>query len=245
MGIAQSTIPKGSGLMPSLQSEERLAELGRHAAGVAHGLANLLTNISLKAQILELQSSDPNASEHARGIRYYIEEAREILERIHRFANPEYAPLPNRVNILETLTSVWKEVQFRHLMSGDSAVKFECSLDCDEEPLVLANRSELKEIIANLIDNSLRAMPDGGRLSARISRRNGDVQVEIADTGHGIPARMIDSIFEPFVSTRSRAGSGLGLTVCRDVILNHGGSIELSSNPGSGTRVTFRLPAGD
>jgi signal transduction histidine kinase len=87
-------------------------------------------------------------------------------------------------------------------------------------------------------------MPDGGDLSIRVADSGADVRVEISDTGVGIPAAVRDRVFEPWFTTKAPGrGTGLGLSITRGVVMEHGGRIDVASEPGRGTTVTVMLPA--
>ena len=118
---------------------------------------------------------------------------------------------------------------------------------------VVADPVRMQQVLANLLDNALRHTPSGGRvaLSAR-SDRDGDMLVEVADNGEGIPVEQLAAVFDRFHrvdkarTTADGAGSGLGLTIVRGVIEAHGGSVEAASDgPGTGARFTVRLPSVD
>ena len=104
---------------------------------------------------------------------------------------------------------------------------------------------QLKQVFMNLLLNAVDAMPEGGTLILKTSFNEAPraVTVVISDTGKGIDASVRDKIFQPFFTTKAK-GTGLGLTVCQQIVALHGGSIELRSEPGVGTSVTVTLPQG-
>src|SRR5262249_58409076 len=99
------------------------------------------------------------------------------------------------------------------------------------------------EALSNLVLNAVDAMPRGGRLAVKAGPRDGGVEISLEDTGEGIPESARSRVFEPFFSTRTPERMGLGLTVAESVVTRHGGRLELSSEPGRGTRVVVWLPA--
>jgi signal transduction histidine kinase len=104
----------------------------------------------------------------------------------------------------------------------------------------------LQQVFINLINNSLDAMPAGGRLRFTTARRNGHVEVSCADTGQGIRADLKSRIFDPLFTTKERGrGSGLGLSVVQEIVREHGGEIEVESDAGIGTEFKIRLPVAD
>jgi signal transduction histidine kinase len=112
----------------------------------------------------------------------------------------------------------------------------------DSLPEVVVDPVRIREVVANLIVNSLRAMPDGGLLTLGVNEEADSVLITVKDTGIGLPADEVDRAFERFHKGSSSSGSGLGLTISRDLIEAHGGSIAMESEPGIGTAVSVRVP---
>jgi signal transduction histidine kinase len=122
-------------------------------------------------------------------------------------------------------------------------VLLELNLD-SQLPRIQGSATALRQVVLNLTTNSLQAMPQSGRLTCRTrwSKANETVELEIADTGPGIDAAVRSRLFEPFFTTRAE-GTGLGLALCREIVLQHGGRIELEPAEPHGTvcRVTFPI----
>jgi signal transduction histidine kinase len=106
---------------------------------------------------------------------------------------------------------------------------------------VRGDAQRLQQLIMNLVLNSVQAMPEGGVLRVRLQEEDGAACLRFEDTGPGIPAGLRERVFEPFFTTREK-GSGLGLTVVRRIVEQHGGSIALGAAETGGTRVDIRLP---
>jgi two-component system NtrC family sensor kinase len=106
---------------------------------------------------------------------------------------------------------------------------------------------KIRQLLTNLLLNALDAMPDGGKLgvSTRFEEGLQLAALEVTDTGCGIPAQVIGRIFDPFFSTKGPKGTGMGLAVSYGIVEQHGGRIEVSSQPGRGTTFTVHLPVGD
>ena len=117
-------------------------------------------------------------------------------------------------------------------------------LDLPDEPLVVrGSDGELQQVVTNLALNAIDAMPHGGTLTVTGRATSRWAEVVVADTGEGIEAEAIDRIFEPFFSTKvGRGGTGLGLSISHDIVRRHGGTVDVDSQPGRGTRFTVRLP---
>lgn len=117
-----------------------------------------------------------------------------------------------------------------------------CEVDVEPQLGVIpARQSELEQIVLNLLSNARDAMPDGGTLSVRARRHEGRVELCVEDTGVGIEAEALSRVFEPFYSTKAQ-GTGLGLTICRSIVWELRGTLEIDSLPGRGTRVWVGLP---
>jgi signal transduction histidine kinase len=120
-----------------------------------------------------------------------------------------------------------------------------------ELPEVLADGNQLRQVLLNLVTNALDAMPEGGQLSLRTRSVFGadgmvSVQVQIADTGLGIPPEDLRRIFDPFFTTKGPGqGTGLGLAICQRIVKAHRGSIEVQSEKGQGTTLLMTLPGQD
>ena len=114
-----------------------------------------------------------------------------------------------------------------------------------DSPLrILATDSELRMLCLNLAQNAFHAMPKGGKLTITGRIADGDVLLEIADTGVGIPSSDLTRIFEPFFTKRAddSEGSGLGLSICRAITSRYHGFLDVASTPGQGTMFTIRMP---
>jgi signal transduction histidine kinase len=116
----------------------------------------------------------------------------------------------------------------------------------DPLPLALADRDRIFQALVNVVRNALHAMPEGGRLTLRLSAPAEWVELAVEDTGVGMPAEVAARVAEPFFTTKS-AGSGLGLTIASQIVRDHGGEIVVQSEVGAGTTLRIRLaraPAG-
>jgi signal transduction histidine kinase len=121
-------------------------------------------------------------------------------------------------------------------------IQLELSVDGDL-PFIKADAAQLEMALLNLVTNALDAMPDGGTLSIAARTCADGARLEIADTGGGIAASVVDRLFEPWVTTKPAGqGSGLGLAIVRDVVRGHGGSIAVSNQP-AGAVFVITLPA--
>lgn len=238
----------------SVSHRQRLETLGLLATGVVHDVNNLLTVIANYAGLaLEpRQDEAPDAPldpDRWRRLRWDIEQIHrtarrgsELTRRVLSYASPD-AENPAQVSVNDLIRETLA------LLKGAMWRRVEVSTDLDPNcQLVTADPVRLRQALVNLAVNARDAMPDGGRMAIRTSNTEHDqrwfVRVEVADTGDGIPAELLDRVFEPFFSTKGAdAGTGLGLTIVREFLTEIGGMVRVESTPGCGTRFELLLPA--
>jgi signal transduction histidine kinase len=114
-------------------------------------------------------------------------------------------------------------------------------IDLEEDVELPLDRSPMERVFQNLLSNAIEAMPNGGFVSVRADRRDGEIVVSVEDTGPGIPASIADQLFEPFVTTGKKNGVGLGLALSRETVVSHGGDL-WSDRKDDGARFVLRLP---
>lgn len=221
---------------------KRLASIGVLVAGVAHELNNPLNNISMIAQTYE-EVYDHLGKEQRLGFMEQIEEQterlRQTIKNLLDYAKPKEQHLEEQdVNdvVQNTLSLVQNMLDISNIKTR---------LDLAEElPSVYIDKLQIQQVLVNLATNAIQAMPSGGDLgfSSRYLAENGEVEVEIRDSGKGIPPEFLDHIFDPFFSTKDEGGTGLGLWVSYGIIKNHHGNIRVESRVGEGTVFTITLP---
>ncbi|MFW6175255.1 MAG: ATP-binding protein, partial [Acidobacteriota bacterium] len=223
----------------ALREKDRLAALGVLAAGVAHEVNTPITGISSYAQMLlaDTPEDDPR-HEILRKVERQTFRASRIVNNLLDFArkrSDELAPL-NLVTVVEEALDLLAERRARR------GVALELRLP-GEELTVLGNDSELQQVFTNLALNAVDAMDGGGTLTVEARSDGRRAHVEVSDTGRGIPPERLHRIFEPFFSTKAgQGGTGLGLSISYDIVRRHGGDIEVTSQPGDGTRFLVQLP---
>jgi PAS domain S-box-containing protein len=231
-----------------LFKSEKLAALGRLAAGVAHELRHPLTVIEVRVQMLEQQPASARDREplatHLGHLAEAVGRMRRIMEGLSTYSRPERRH-PAWLDVRELLSSARELVMHQARKSG-----VEVDVDVPlSVPRVLGDRSRMMQILVNLATNGVEAMSEwGGRLALRArldtsvaAARTGArrVVVEIADTGPGIPADRVERIWDAFYTTKPE-GTGLGLSIVRSLVEEQpDASISVESVPGAGT--TFRL----
>jgi signal transduction histidine kinase len=218
---------------------EHLAVLGKLLAGVAHEVRNPLAGIRSTVQLWERLPDTARSPDSIHAVVQGVDRLNEIVSRLLLFTrmgdNEERQPVAVNSVLTETLNLL--EAQ-----AAGQAVVIERDLD-PNAPNVSGSASALRQVFLNLATNALQAMPHGGRLCCRThyEPQKRTVEIRFTDTGPGIPPEVRKHLFEPFFTTRPD-GTGLGLALCREFVLQHGGQIEGEvDGPGATFRVV--LPA--
>ncbi len=227
--------------------QERLKALGEMVSGIAHDFNNVLMPIMGLPDFL---LSDPallaNANEVSSAlhiIQAAARDAREIVRRLREFYHPSdpcelhAIPVERLISRAMALTEpAWRpqaEVQGRSIT---------VTAQFDQAPTIIGNEPALIEALTNLILNAVDAIPKDGAIVLRVSLEKSMCCIRITDSGVGMSREMCDRCFEPFFSTKEAHGTGLGLSVCHGIVTRHGGTIDVTSEPGGGTTFALRLP---
>jgi PAS domain S-box-containing protein len=228
----------------ALRTSEKLASVGRLAATVAHEINNPLAAVVNLIYLIKKYPDLPPA------VRRYVNTAEEELNRISSltkqtlgFYREERGAAPMQVGeLLQKLVSVFSP------KAQNKAIQMKLQVRSDPE--ILAGKGEIRQLIANLLGNSIDAAPRNGsitlRVHAAVSKGKRGLRFIIADNGPGIPQAIHARIFEPFFTTKKDVGTGLGLWICKTIVENHKGSLRLRSRttPGkSWTVFSIFLPA--
>ena len=227
-------------LEANLAQSEKLAAVGQLAAGVAHEINNPLTAVIANAQLM--QRSMPPDSDLQESVDLILiagSRAAQVVRNLLDFARKEQYRF-DRTDINETIRKTLELVQ-HEVVSRSIVLKFEPD---PELPRVSASGDHLQGVWLNLILNAFDALNGlPGEIRVSTHRQNREVQVVIEDTGKGISAENLTRIFEPFFTTKLPGhGTGLGLSVCHQIIKQHNGQILVESEAGRGTRFTIILP---
>ena len=224
--------------------EQRLAELGQLAAGVAHEVHNPLASMRIGLQALLRDAKDEAVDGHhlisqLDAIDAEIDTCIEVTEQLLKLSAP-----PGDQQELVTVNVAVKDTMS---LLGLEAERLEIAVELDLDPCdprVMAAENDLRMVIFNLAQNAFHAMPNGGELTVMTGTAGREVHLTFKDTGVGIGAEDLRHVFEPFFSRRADGvqGTGLGLPICKAIIERHGGRIELTSEPREGTRCTVNLP---
>ena len=244
-----------------LVRSERLASVGFLAAGVAHEINNPLSIISgyCELSLKRLRrSADAGAVEDAEKslqiIRAEAFRCKEITEKLLSLSKPGSAPrepisVSHAVQDLVAILKGHKQYRDRELVFESKSEDDERASDVgDGTSRVMANETEVKQVLLNLLVNALESVEPGtGQVCVETARENGHVRVTVSDNGCGMTPEMLEHVFEPFFSVRrggsERSGMGLGLSITHAIIDAHGGRIRAESDgPGKGSRFIIELP---
>ena len=225
-----------------LTQADKLASVGRLAAGVAHEINNPLTGVlSYASLLLGRTGGDPQTKADLEVIVRETKRCREIVRGLLDFARP--APPHRQPTDLNDVARRAAAV----VMSQLRLSRVSLALDLAETlPAVDADAGQIQQVLVNLLLNAVDAIgAQGGAI--RLETRVGAARVAeltVVDDGHGIPEDVLSQVFEPFFSTKGPSGTGLGLAISRGIVEGHGGTIEVESEVGRGTRFTVKLPFG-
>jgi two-component system, sporulation sensor kinase E len=226
-------------LTDQLIRADRLAAMGQLTAGVAHEVRNPLGIIRASVQLMEdADCSRERVTEAADVIKHEIDRLDRVIKALLDFGRPA-APTLRPVAVRRVLDDV---VLFTRRFASQNRVDL---VEEDEQdlPEVMADPEQLKQVFLNLVSNAVQSMTEtGGTLTVTTGAEDEFVFVRFTDTGPGIESESLGKVFDPFYSTRDD-GTGLGLTIVHRIVDEHGGHIELTSDPGKGTAFTVHLPA--
>jgi two-component system NtrC family sensor kinase len=226
---------------------EKLAAVGRLAAGVVHEINNPLATISACAEALESRVTEgsydnsPDVEDLAEYLGLIRSEAFRCKTITTGLLDFSRVRTGNRheIDLGEVIKS--SSNLLLHQKRGDN-IEFELEI-AEDLPLVKADEGLIQQSIIALATNAIDAMPDGGTLTFKARTEKTRVVIEITDTGVGIKTEDVSKIFEPFFTTKEVGkGTGLGLSVCYGIITDHGGRLNVRSNVGKGTTFTIYLP---
>jgi len=226
-------------LEEQLVQTEKLTSLGLLAAGVAHEVNTPLAVISNYIQMLakQIPAEDPRQKTIDRIVKQTFR-ASEIVNNLLNFSRTGAAEL-SEVDLNFVLEETLTLVQHPFKTARVNVVKNYS----DNLPPVLGSTTRLQQVFLNLFMNARDAMPGGGMLEVRTVARNGSVEVEVTDTGAGIPPEHLHRIFDPFFTTKaSGRGTGLGLSVSYGIIKEHAGKVDVRSTQGKGTSFRLEFP---
>jgi len=221
---------------------DRLATIGMLAAGVAHELNEPLGNILGFAQLAKKCPGIPASAEHDIGkIEAASLHAREIIQKLLVFAR-QAPPQKTHVNLNQVVEDGLYFFEARCAREGIELIR----LLSPDLPEITADPGQLNQLLVNLVVNALQSMPGAGKITVQTQFCDHKVLLSVEDTGTGMSKEVLDKIFIPFFTTKDVGhGTGLGLPVVYGIVTAHGGSINVKSEPGCGTRFEIQLPVAE
>ena len=225
----------------SIESE-RLNALTLLAAGVAHEIGNPLNSLTIHLQLLERELRGLT-EEQAAPLRELVEVSQREVTRLDqvisqflravRPTTPGFEKASLGAVLHDTLEFLQHEVKDRDILVEVDQP--------DDLPDAMLDKNQIKQVFFNIIRNAMQAMPQGGLLKITLGSTDRFVSIAFKDTGPGIPADQLGNIFEPYFTTKSE-GTGLGLMIVQRIVRDHGGELEVHSEPRVGTTFTIFLP---
>jgi len=217
--------------------QERIATIGRLSTSIIHDLRNPLAAIYGGAEMLvDTKLSGAQVERLAANIYKASRQVQNLLQELADVTQGR-AHAREVCRLREVVTAAYEPLAATAESRGVSV-----QIDLEEDVELPLDRSPMERVFQNLLSNAIEAMPNGGSVSVRADRHDGEIVVSVEDTGPGIPSSIADQLFEPFVTAGKKNGVGLGLALSRKTVVSHGG--DLWSDPKEdGARFVIRLPA--
>jgi two-component system, sporulation sensor kinase E len=237
MYIVMKDMGNFSSLEQQTQRVEKMATVGKLAAGIAHEIRNPLTTVKGFLQVLEYRLQSGLMDEEIQYVQMMMNE----IERVNALVAELL--LLSKPHKLEwdtfTIQELVAEIE-TWIQSQVSEHGVQCTFDLRQETPISGDRDMIRQLFLHLIKNAVEAMDQSGVLTIAARELPERVEIDIGDTGPGIPYYLFDKIFDAFYTTKEK-GTGLGLAICQRIVTDHGGQIRVSSK-GFGTTFTVSLP---
>ena len=225
-----------------IYQSNKLASLGRLAAGIAHEINNPLTGVLTYSSFLLKRAADAETRQDLETIVHETKRCREIVRGLLDFARqvpPKKSPTDVNAIVSRALGIVDNQLRVQNIQVTQSLR--------EDLPRIHADPNQLQQVLINLLVNAADAFTDAPReiyVATDLKSADGgrEIEIKVADTGSGIPEKNLGKIFEPFFTTKDNKGTGLGLAVVWGIVSEHGGTIEVDSKVGRGTTFTVHLP---
>ncbi len=228
---------ENSRLAQQMVQSERLSAVGRMAGSIIHDIKNPMATIRVYAQALKKRAGNEERSELVDEIIKQIDRlvnmAQEVLDFSRGVSQMNVQPVRFDDFLRGVLFFLEKDFEKRNIeLHTDNEYREEVEMDADK----------MTRVILNIAGNAADAMPNGGKLFVQCHADDGQLSIELRDTGSGMPEEVRRKIFEPFVTFGKRTGTGLGMAIVKRIIDDHQGTIEVESELGKGTEIVLRIP---
>ena len=228
--------------------QERLSAISQMASGIAHDFNNTLTPIlGFTELLLESDAILDDKAEARRCLqmlRTSAQDASNVVSRLREFYRPastnEEFPMVDLARIVQQAVSL-TEPKWRSQTQANG-LTIDVTVETKASPFVAGEESALRDVVTNLIFNAVDAMPEGGSIVLETAVEGSDAVLRVRDTGAGMSESVRQRCLEPFFSTKSELGTGLGLSMVYGIIERHRGKLEIESTPGQGTTFLIRIP---
>jgi len=240
-----------SGVVVIVSDQTRMRELEalrrEFVSNVSHELRTPLTAVKLMVETLQSGVDQTAREQFLRSMADETERMIALVEDLLDLARLESGKLELRLSEVDVADLCRQAVQAQRARAQSGQIDLVCSTS-EERLVIAADRDKLYQVVINLLDNALRHTPPEGTVTLRATRENGELAIEVADTGTGIPSSALPHIFERFfvvdpARTRGHSGTGLGLAIVKHIIEAHGGTIVARSELGAGSIFRCVLPA--
>lgn len=230
-------IAKDISARKEIEKKERLAQLGKLVADMAHEVNNPLMIISGRAQLSLMEDiRDPEIKGNLQIIMDECQRGKDIIQRLLKFSRRGKNEMSD-LDVNKVLESVVGIIEHQFSLSGVEIKKnYGQSL-----PNIWADERQIQEVFMNLLSNAREAMPRGGRIEITTELSDGNLRIIFRDNGTGMSPDVLERVCEPFFTTKEK-GTGLGLSVCYGIIKGHGGELTFESDPVNGTAAIINLP---
>ncbi len=215
----------------------RLAAMGHLAQGVAHEIRNPVMTIGGFAQRIEKTiKGNPSVAHYANIILEEATRLENLVRQVQEFSNILFVMLvPGDIrNVLDRLIEKYRPV------AQEQGIQLLTDLP-EGFPFIRLDRAQLLKALSNVVENALESMSKGGKLEIKAWQEGNHLQIQISDSGCGISKEDLESVYDPFFTSKTR-GAGMGLTMVHQIIMNHEGEIKIQSQEEKGTIVTLRFP---
>ena len=239
LGLLLRDVTEDVDLHNQLAMAEKLSGLGTLAAGIAHELNNPLVSIMGFTEAILGEKDHEKVQEYAGKVFDRSKHMSSIILNMSGYTRSAGLAEEKEVDLNERIDAA---IDIAILTSYHNDIKVDRNFS--ELPPIKAKPEEIQQIFTNLLTNAVQAMDGKGALSISTEGQNGNVLATIRDTGPGIPQEYLSKIYDPFFTTKEQGkGTGLGLNIVHQLVVKHGGKIDVSSQKGKGTTFSLTFPA--